>query len=272
MSERQHGSSERPADSARLQAACVPDIHTCHEINSLCASTSGNGTLSGTGVQLPEENVNKVGRNDRLDNSVSAAPSNENDNVSNASTNSVSKQSDSNSATKEGTKQPVTGDLNIKTMEGDEETAVIEGDEKAPIPFHAKLHSKRDPPAREPRFKVDNSPYEKSVSLIEPITPAAVAQRILNAHGGKVEVEVEDDLETTLAPAAAAHRILRFRSVRNKPKSFSGWRESVRSVACGLGKDHESLDLLVKGCYLWKVRRKKFQVSEEIKCERVNMS
>ena len=188
---------------------------------------------------------------------LSSMENNENVSASDASTNSVNKQSDSNLiTTKEVTSETATGDLSMEAKE----TSVIEKVEEAAvpptIPFHAKLHSKRDrDPAVRPRAKLEHSAYEKSVSLMEPITPAAVAQRILAAHG-----DVEDDVNTSLAPSAAAHRILRFRSVRNKPKSFSGWRESVRSVACGLSKDHESLDLLVKSCYLWKVRRKKFQV------------
>lgn len=47
----------------------------------------------------------------------------------------------------------------------------------------------------------------------------------------------------------------RFRSVRTKATSFSGWRESVRS-ACG---PEDDLDLLVRGTRLWKVRRKAVQ-------------
>lgn len=49
-------------------------------------------------------------------------------------------------------------------------------------------------------------------------------------------------------------RLLRFKSVRTKPKSFSAWKESVRS-ACS----DDDLEILVRGCYLWKIRKKTFQ-------------
>ena len=59
----------------------------------------------------------------------------------------------------------------------------------------------------------------------------------------------------------AAHsrrRFSRFRSVRKKATSFSGWRNSVKWMTTAedmLG----NLETLAKGTYLWKVRRKKLQ-------------
>ena len=55
--------------------------------------------------------------------------------------------------------------------------------------------------------------------------------------------------------AAADKRLLRFRSVRTKPTSFSGWRESVKEATAS-ASNATDLDELMKGTKLWKIRRK----------------
>ena len=59
----------------------------------------------------------------------------------------------------------------------------------------------------------------------------------------------------------AAHsrrRFSRFRSVRKKATSFSGWRNSVKWMTTA-DDLRGNLETLAKGTYLWKVRRKKLQ-------------
>ena len=59
----------------------------------------------------------------------------------------------------------------------------------------------------------------------------------------------------------AAHsrrRFSRFRSVRKKATSFSGWRNSVKWMTTA-DTVHGNFETLAKGTYLWKVRRKKLQ-------------
>ena len=52
-------------------------------------------------------------------------------------------------------------------------------------------------------------------------------------------------------------RFSRFRSVRKKATSFSGWRSSVKWMTAD--NMQGDLEMLTKGTYLWKVRRKKLQ-------------
>ena len=52
--------------------------------------------------------------------------------------------------------------------------------------------------------------------------------------------------------------LLRFRSVRSKPTSFSGWRESVKEAATS-NCDASDIEDLIKGTKLWKIRKKMFK-------------
>ena len=63
------------------------------------------------------------------------------------------------------------------------------------------------------------------------------------------------------SPPSSAHcrrRFSRFRSVRKKATSFSGWRSSVKWMTAA-EDEHGSIEALGKGTHLWKVRRKKLQ-------------
>ena len=69
------------------------------------------------------------------------------------------------------------------------------------------------------------------------------------------------DAEDADSPPSSAHsrrRFSRFRSVRKKATSFSGWRSSVKWMTAA-EDEHGSIEALAKGTHLWKVRRKKLQ-------------
>lgn len=77
----------------------------------------------------------------------------------------------------------------------------------------------------------------------------AVATTTLFRHAEEKEKEEEE------SGGNNNKKLIRFKSVRTKPTSFSSWRHSVKT-SCS---QDDNLDLLCQGTYLWKIRRKKLQ-------------